>query len=105
MGLPDHEFNTLWEDDHLAHLPFHAPGEVLALPELPEEAARQSTKTAHANMVNIHANCSYEVRCTAPLHSAVCMDPKGYSPSECLAQQTSTSNHPAKWPPLHVFKT
>lgn len=82
VGLPDHEFNTLWEDDHLAHLPFHAPSGVLALPELPEEAARQSTKTAHASMVNIHANCSYEVRCIASLQSAVCIDTRGHSTSE-----------------------
>ena len=81
VGLPDHEFNTLWEDDHLAHLPFHAPSGVLALPELPEEAARQSTKTAHASMVNIHANCSYEVRCIAPLQSAVCINTRKHSTS------------------------
>ncbi len=67
MGLPEHEFKTLWEDDHLAHLPFHAPSGALALPELPEEAARHTTKAAHANMFNIHANCSYEVRCAALL--------------------------------------
>lgn len=53
MGLPDHQFDSLWDDDHYPGLPYQGG-------PLPGEGGPLD-KPHGSGIVNIQANCSYEV--------------------------------------------